>query len=223
MNAANNNPRHDALDEAVRLLAQAMDRHAEERVLLDRVRRLLSATATRGGRGRGGWRYRLHFADKGVGPAVTLYRCDQRRDWEAVGRLDGVAAVFLQRLTKAARGRIPCLPFQDTAELLLGRVPGGKKPLPEIAHQAVRTAFYRKLPPGVDRRDLVRSTRVSALRGRPDQRPSRPPLAPAPFDHAGGAGVIRSDRTERERPSGPGDVEVRPFLGRHPAGIGAWR
>ena len=159
LNVAEDNPRPDRLAEADRLLGEAMDRDAEERVLLDRVRRVLSGAVTGGGRARRGRRYKLHFGGKGVGPTVALYRRDERRNWEQIGRFDGVAAVFLQRLTEAALSGIPCLPFQEVAELLLGGVPEGKKPLPKIAHQAVRTAFYRKLPPGVDRQDLVRSVR----------------------------------------------------------------
>ena len=119
------------------------------------VRRAVSRVKVK----RGRLRYRLFLGGPGVGPTVTLSRCDQRRHWNEICRFGGETAVFLQRLAAAMQDMTAYVSYKDTVNILVGEGRPGNRTLSDLAHDAVRFAIYRKLPNDVDRRDLVQSVR----------------------------------------------------------------
>ncbi len=136
--------------------ARRTARHLQD--LLDQIG-LVAIAAAPVGSGQGGYRYKLHFGGKGVGPTATLYRCDARRQWERICRFDGLAAVFLQRLEQAIRDGTAHLPFEDTVQLFAPGSAKGERDIPQTAQEFVSRAVYRRLPCDVDHRDIVRNVR----------------------------------------------------------------
>lgn len=159
MNAAEHNPKQpNPMAEAIRLLEQAKERHDQGQSLADRAHRLLSTVGAAGGGAHGGHRYKLQFGGRAVGRTVTLYRADDERHYEHMGRFDGAAAVFLQRLA-ALREIGGYLTFAETVQLFAGGAMQVDEALARIAHQKVRAAIHRALPSAVDHRDIVKSKR----------------------------------------------------------------
>lgn len=108
---------------------------------------------------RGRLRYRMQIGGLGVGPVVTIFRSDERRHWGEVRRFGGEAAVFLQRLAAAMREMTAYVSYKETVDILVGTPEDRGRKLASIAHDAVRKAVYRKLPEGIDHRDLVQNIR----------------------------------------------------------------
>lgn len=116
--------------------------------------------------GRKLYQYTLQIGGVGVGPTVSLWRSDDRRHSVQVYKFEGKAAIFLQSLTAAKRdaanygSHIRCwLSYEDTLSILVGNHAAKKQKIPPMAHEAVRTAIYRNLPPECKPCDIIRSVR----------------------------------------------------------------
>lgn len=128
--------------------------------LVDHLRLLLSAGGGQAAASpRPDGRYRLVFGGKGLGQAVTLGKTTDGRAYQDIGRIEGTGAVLLQRLA-ALRSIGGYFSFADTLGLFMGTAPSGDdKALARLAHQKVRTAIHRSLPPGVNHGDIIKSKR----------------------------------------------------------------